>query len=47
MQTPDHRITVSIDDGYGMQCDAEIEKVVSLENTDTISIIPVQPELYD
>ena len=47
MQTPNHKITVSTDDGCGMQCDAEIEKVVSLKNSDTISIIPVQPELYD
>lgn len=46
MQTPDHRITVSIDDGYGMQCDAEIEEVQVLDGG-TISIIPVQPEIYD
>ena len=46
MQTPDNRITVSIDDGCGMQCDAEIEEVQVL-NSGSISIIPVQPELYD
>ena len=46
MQTPDHRVTISIDDGCGMQCDAEIEEVQVLDSG-TISIIPVQPELYD
>lgn len=46
LQHPDQPVKVSIDDGFGMQCDAEIEEVQVLDGG-TISIIPVQPEIYD
>ena len=44
LKTPDHIVTVSIDDGCGMQCDADIDEVQVLKNSETVSIIPEQPD---
>lgn len=47
LKTPDHRVTVSVDDGYGMQCDVDVDRVEELKNSDTISIITELPDIYD
>ena len=46
LKTPNARVTVSIDDGAGFQCDAKIVKVEEL-GSGAISIIPEEPELLD
>jgi hypothetical protein len=42
MQTPDADVTVSIDDGTGLQCDAQITEVQVLDSG-TISLITEEP----
>ncbi len=39
----DARITVSIDDGTGLQCDADIVKIKGLISPDIAVIIPATP----